>query len=281
MLEPDMGGDPPDYWFVCWSVRIPSGQRLVLPGSFVKWESVVGIIELKRERETRKVLLSLARSIQERDLLTYEHSRRVATYIQRLARYLEWDKHEVRNIALAALVHDLGKTWIANDILNKSEALSEEERRKMERHPVIGARILIGCDVPPFYVETVLYHHEAWDGRGYPAGLRGEEIPLSARMLKIADVYDVLTSQRPYKAPLSKEAARERLLQESGTHFDPALIEEFVHLIDSTPNFTLAQHVHVIPSPEGQSPLPHHIFLPGRKTAPLPNLNMDEGAYES
>jgi putative nucleotidyltransferase with HDIG domain len=247
----------------------------------VKWESVVGIIHVERERETRKILLSLARSIQERDLITYEHSRRVATYIQRLARYLEWSKREVRNIALAALVHDLGKTWIANDILNKSEALSEEERRKMERHPVIGARILIGCDVPPFYVETVLYHHETWDGRGYPAALRGEEIPLSARMLAIADVYDVLTSQRPYKAPLSREAARERLLQGSGTHFDPALIEAFVYLIDSTPNFTLAQHPYGIPSPESQPSLPRRIFLPGRKTAPLPYLNMDDGAHES
>src|SRR5215831_9356461 len=176
-----------------------------------------------REGENRRVLLSFANSIEERDILTYDHSRRVATYAQRLARYLGWSRGEARDLALAALVHDLGKTWIANDILLKADALSDEERRKMERHPLIGARILIGCDVDPFYVETVLYHHEAWDGQGYPSGLKGEEIPLSARILTVADVYDVLTSQRPYKAALSKEAARERLLTGSAASFDPVI----------------------------------------------------------
>src|SRR5436309_5728369 len=174
---------------------------------------------IDRERENKHILLSFAKSIQERDIVTYDHSRRVATYAQRLARYAGWGRRDARDLALAALVHDLGKTWIANDILNKSAALSQEERRKMERHPIIGARILIGCDVDPFYVEAVLYHHEAWDGRGYPSGLQGEEIPMSARILSVADVYDVLTSQRPYKAPLSHDAARERLIKGSGASF--------------------------------------------------------------
>jgi putative two-component system response regulator len=208
---------------------------------------VVEATHFEREQETRKVLLSFAKSIQERDIVTYEHSRRVATYVQRLARYLGWTRREARDLALAALVHDLGKTWIANDILNKSAALSEEERRKIERHPVIGARILIGCDVHPFYVEAVLHHHEAWDGRGYPTGLSGEDIPISARLLTIADVYDVLTSQRPYKAPFSVGDACARLLQGSGASFDPTLLRAFLHLIDITPNFTLTQHTCAFP----------------------------------
>src|SRR5260370_467883 len=201
------------------------------------------IVHLDQERDNRQVLLSFANSIQERDIVTYEHSRRVATYAQRLARYLGWNRRDARDLALAALVHDLGKTWIANDILMKSAALSEEERRTMERHPVIGARILIGCDVHPFYVETVLYHHEAWDGHGYPNGLKGEEIPLSARILTIADVFDVLTSQRPYQAPLSLGATRERLLLGSGASFDPQIMRAFLQLLDIYPNFTLPQHV--------------------------------------
>ncbi|MBO0780900.1 MAG: HD-GYP domain-containing protein [Ktedonobacteraceae bacterium] len=200
-------------------------------------------IHIDREGETSKVLLSFAKSIQERDIVTYEHSRRVATYAQRLARYLGWSRREAYNLALAALIHDLGKTWITNDILNKSAALSIEERRKMERHPVIGARILIGCDVHPFFVETVLYHHEAWDGRGYPAGLQGEEIPMSARILTIADVYDALTSQRPYKVPLSNDAARERLLQGSGASFDPRVLHAFLNLLDQNPGFILPQRL--------------------------------------
>jgi len=207
-----------------------------------KWErNVVGVAYVEHEREARKVILAFAKSIQERDIVTYEHSRRVATYVQRLARYLGWTRREARDLALAALVHDLGKTWIANDILNKSGALSEEERRKMERHPVIGARILIGCDVHPFYVETVLYHHEAWNGRGYPAGLKNEAIPISARILTIADVYDVLTSWRPYKNALSVVEARQRILADSETYFDPLIVDAFVHLLDISPNFTLPQ----------------------------------------
>jgi putative nucleotidyltransferase with HDIG domain len=209
---------------------------------------VGGMGRFDHEQENRRVLLSFANSIQERDIVTYDHSRRVATYAQRLARYLGWSRRDARDLALAALVHDLGKTWIANDILLKADALSDEERRTMERHPLIGARILIGCDVHPFYVEAVLYHHEAWDGRGYPSGLKGEEIPLSARILTVADVYDVLTSQRPYKAALSKDAARERLLSGSGASFDPMIVRAFLYLLDAKPNFTVPQRICAIPA---------------------------------
>jgi putative two-component system response regulator len=205
-------------------------------------ESKVAVaIHVERDQETRKILLDLVNSIQERDIVTYEHSRRVAMYVQRLARFLGWSRRDAHDLALAALVHDLGKTWIANDILNKPAVLSTEERRMMERHPVIGARILIGCDVHPFYVETVLHHHEAWNGSGYPAGLIREEIPLTARMLTVADVYDVLTSERPYKAPYSQAEARERIRQGSGISFDPKVAQAFLHLLDLSPNFTLPQ----------------------------------------
>src|SRR5438270_9081771 len=205
---------------------------------------------IDRERENKHILLSYAKSIQERDVVTYDHSRRVATYAQRLARYLGWNRRDARDLALAALVHDLGKTWIGNDILLKSEKLSEEERRQMEKHPITGARILIGCDVHPFFVETVLYHHEAWDGRGYPNGLKGEEIPLSARILTITDVFDVITSQRPYKAALSLDAAHERLLEGSAASFDPMIVRAFLNLLDSSPNFIIPQRFCAIPSTE-------------------------------
>lgn len=205
---------------------------------------------MRNDKEQRQVLLSLARSIQERDIVTYDHSRRVATYAQRLARYLGWSRRDARDLALAALVHDLGKTWIGNDILLKNDKLSEEERREMERHPIIGARILIGCDVHPFFVETVLYHHEAWDGRGYPNGLKGEEIPLSARILTVADVFDVITSQRPYKAALPQDAARERLIKGSAASFDPMVVRAFLNLLNTSPNFIIPQRFCALPSAE-------------------------------
>jgi len=231
------------------------------------WESsVVGVqylTQIERAKETRQVLLSLAKSIQERDIVTYEHSRRVAVYAQRLARTLGWSRREARDLALAALVHDLGKTWIGNEILNKSAALSVEERRKMERHPVIGARILVGYEVHPFYVETVLHHHESWNGQGYPSGLKGDEIPLSARILAVADVYDVLTSQRPYKAPLTAEEARERLIAGEGTNFDPMVLQAFINLIDSNTNFTLSQRVYDIALKDIQQQTYYSMFITG------------------
>lgn len=206
----------------------------------------MGTVRYDKDRENKQVLHSFAKSIQERDIVTYEHSRRVATYAQRLARYLGWSRREARDLALAGLVHDLGKTWIGNDILLKSDKLSDEERRQMERHPIIGARILIGCDVHPFYVETVLHHHEAWDGRGYPTGLKGEEIPLSARILTVADVFDALTSQRPYKAAMSLDAARELLLLGSANSFDPMIVRAFLNLLDEYPNFIIAPRSNMI-----------------------------------
>src|SRR5437588_12800137 len=106
---------------------------------------VMGMMYNERERESRQVLLGFAKSIQERDVVTYDHSRRVATYAQRLARYLGWSRRDARDLALAALVHDLGKIWIANDILMISAALSDEERRTMERRSIIGAGMLLSC----------------------------------------------------------------------------------------------------------------------------------------
>jgi putative nucleotidyltransferase with HDIG domain len=217
----------------------------------------VGIRSLthfEQDQEARGTLITLAKSIQERDIITYEHSRRVASYAQSLARYLGWSKREARDLALAALVHDLGKTWISNEILNKTAALSLEERLVMQRHPEIGARILIGYEVHPFFVEAVLHHHESWDGRGYPSQLKGAEIPLSARILTVADVYDVLTSQRPYKAPLTTTEARARLLESSGTNFDPTVLRAFVHLVDTKSNF-IPMHVYQIQSSTGKAPL--------------------------
>lgn len=217
---------------------------------------MVVVAHIEGEQESRKILLSLAQSIQERDIVTYEHSRRVATYAQRLARYTGWSRRDARNLTLAALVHDLGKTWITNDILNKSGSLSDDERRTMERHPVIGARMLIGCEVDPFFVEIVLHHHEAWDGHGYPNGLHGEDIPLGARILSIADVFDVLTSQRPYNVPLTQEVARERILLGSATSFDPALVQAFLHLLDRHPDFLLPQRICSLPTAIARSASP-------------------------
>jgi putative two-component system response regulator len=206
-------------------------------------ELVLGI----GQRDPEQVFHDLAQTIQQRDPLTFEHCQRVARLAERLARRMGWSPYEAHRLGLAALVHDLGKTWIGNDILFKESALSEAERLKMERHPVMGARVLVGYDLDPFFIEVVLHHHEAYDGSGYPWRLRGEEIPLGARMLSVADVYDALTSARPYKEALLPEAARQYVLDESGRHFDPRVVRGFVSILEPEADSAITRTLRVLP----------------------------------
>jgi putative two-component system response regulator len=203
-------------------------------------------------RDARNKALTLARSIRARDNITYTHSRRVATYAQRLARAMNWPRRLAHDLALCALVHDLGKTWIENEVLHKASALSSDERTAMERHPVIGARILEAYGAPWFMVETVLHHHERYDGRGYPHGLLGDAIPISARMLTVCDVFDVLTSERPYKAALDCPQALERIKAGAETHFDPRVVEAFVTLVERSQSFLVPRYS--VPEPPRPTP---------------------------
>jgi putative nucleotidyltransferase with HDIG domain len=190
------------------------------------------LIAVDSQRDTDRIFHDLAESIQKRDVLTYEHCQRVAGYAERLARRLGWDQQSAHQLALAALVHDLGKTWLGNDILLKESALSAEERLQMERHPIMGAQMLAGYGLDSFIIDTVLHHHESYDGHGYPGGLAGEDIPIGARMLTVVDVYDAQLSARPYKAALSPEAVQGYLLAESGRRFDPHIVKAFLHSLE-------------------------------------------------
>lgn len=194
-------------------------------------------------RHTERIIYELATSVRERDVLTYDHSRRVAIYANRLARHNGWARRDACELALAGLVHDLGKTWIQNAVLHKPSALSADERAEMQRHPAIAARILQIYAAPEAVVESVLHHHEAFDGHGYPDGLAGEAIPLGARILSIADVFDALTSARPYRAAMSQDYTRDWIAAHAGTHFDPALVGAFVDLLSRRPDFMIAPRI--------------------------------------
>ena len=205
-------------------------------------------------RYTRHIVYELARSIRERDALTYEHCRRVGVYVSRLAREMGWSRRAAHDLALAALVHDLGKTWIHNAILHKDSALSSVERAEMERHPVIAASLLNAYGAPEALVQAVLHHHEAYDGRGYPDRLHGDEIPIGARLLSVADVFDALTSERAYKPAMEVATARTRLLAGAGTHFDPDVVSTFVALLDRDPGFLLPPRISPLPPHSSPSP---------------------------
>ncbi|MBF6589311.1 MAG: HD domain-containing protein [Ktedonobacterales bacterium] len=213
-------------------------------------------------RYTRHTIHELGQSIRERDLITYEHCRRVAIYAQRLARSMGWPRRAARDLALAGLVHDLGKTWMENSILHKDSALSKAEWHEMHRHPRIAARMLLAYGVPDELVRTVLYHHESYDGHGYPDELAGSDIPIGARLLTVVDVFDALTSARSYKSAMSLTAARDRIAAGAGTHFDPEVAAAFIHLLDTWPDFLLPVHTEPLEGPDAHSLWARHDYFP-------------------
>ncbi|HKV85797.1 MAG TPA: HD domain-containing phosphohydrolase [Ktedonobacterales bacterium] len=203
--------------------------------------------DLGTRRHTQNVVHELARSIRERDIITYEHSRRVAVYAYRLARQLGWSRRAGRDLGLAALVHDLGKTWVQNAVLHKESALSADERELIEQHPTVGARFLQIYGAHESLTDIVRHHHEAFDGRGYPDHLSGTDIPIGARVLSVADVFDALSSARPYKAAMEPAEVRRRIVNGKGVHFDPEVVEALETLLDAQPEFCLPQRVCPLP----------------------------------
>ncbi len=169
---------------------------------------------------------SLAKAVDARDAYTGSHSERVSELAARIARRLGLDDGQIELTRLAASLHDLGKLAIPEEILRKPSALNESERLVLQRHPQIGHRMLESLGVEPV-AEWVLHHHERWDGDGYPNRLRGEEIPLGARIIFVADAYDAMTSERVYRDPLSPRAALEELERCSGSQFDPSIVDAF------------------------------------------------------
>ena len=188
--------------------------------------AAVSVIEA-REREIIDLLM---RAAEHRDTDTGNHIARVSTYVGIIARNLGFDAEYCRVISLAATMHDVGKIGLPDAILLKKGALSPEERREMEQHAERGRRILEGStsNVAQLAAEIAASHHERFDGTGYPARLKGEAIPLSGRIVAVADVFDALVSERPYKKAWPLEKARVLLSEEAGSHFDPACVAAFL-----------------------------------------------------
>ncbi|MEN8233252.1 MAG: HD domain-containing phosphohydrolase [Thermodesulfobacteriota bacterium] len=170
---------------------------------------------------------ALAEAINSRDPYTGGHTRRVGQYAMELAAALELPEDQIESLRLAAILHDIGKIGIDDAILRKSGVLSEEEMQKMKTHPDIGAKILGFVNEMQDVIPGVQHHHEWFDGKGYPSGMRGGEIPLIARIIAIADAFDALTTDRPYRKALEKEAALQIMADDEGKHFDPNLVSVF------------------------------------------------------
>jgi diguanylate cyclase (GGDEF)-like protein/putative nucleotidyltransferase with HDIG domain len=176
----------------------------------------------------RSTLEALAMAIDAKDQTTHKHIRRVQIYALRLGEMMQMDGNELKALEAASLLHDIGKLGVPDYILNKPGKLTEYEFNKMKVHPVIGAEILSNVKFDFPVATYVRAHHERWDGCGYPDGLKGEEIPLGARILALVDHFDALHSDRPYRKALTREDAINHIKDLSGSFFDPALVELFL-----------------------------------------------------
>src|SRR5438034_2506918 len=173
---------------------------------------------------------ALALAIDAKDQTAQSHIRRVQVYAAGLARSLGMNDNEIQGVKTAALLHDIGKLAVPEHILSKPGPLTQEEFQKIRIHPQVGAEIISGVPFPYPVAPLILSHHERWDGKGYPAGLKGEEIPLGARILSVVDYFDALMSERPYHKAMSLDAAIGLLRQESAKALDPRVVQTFIQM---------------------------------------------------
>jgi hypothetical protein len=183
------------------------------------------------EQQTEQALVAMADILDKRDPSTARHSERVAMYAGKIGFALGLPQEEVETIVASARLHDLGKIGISDSILKKPGNLSPTEREDIERHTEIGAHILGYFRLFGRGVSLLRHHHERYDGQGYPSGLRGEDIPLGARIIQVADTYEAMTAPRYYREPIPEEEVRAYLRAGAGTQFDPMVVGAFLKVL--------------------------------------------------
>jgi putative nucleotidyltransferase with HDIG domain len=176
-------------------------------------------------------LYSLAQTIELKDSYTRGHCDRVAQYAVAIAKALGLPDEQSENIRRGSWLHDCGKIGVPEAILNFTGPLTDEQMAVVRNHPRWGAEVARLAHLPDTVINIILYHHERFDGQGYPSGLRGEDIPLEARIVNVADIYDALTSDRAYRARLTQEQAMGVLIGNKGTHSDPRIVDVFIAIL--------------------------------------------------
>ena len=190
----------------------------------IRYAEDVRDLYVRLQRSIGQSLLGLANAIEAKDPYTRGHSERVGAWSRRIAARMGLPPADVETIGQAGLLHDIGKIGVPEPILRKRGALDESEWLVMRRHPVTGAQIVAPFEHLAGAAVVIRHHHERRDGSGYPDGLAGETIPIGARIVAVADVFDALTSDRPYRAALPREVALEHLVSEAGSRLDPQVV---------------------------------------------------------
>lgn len=184
----------------------------------------------KLKHSYRETVTAASAAIDTRDAYTAGHSRRVADIACKIGKELELEDSQLECLELAAMFHDIGKIGVPDKILNKPGRLDEEEYKKIQEHSLLGYNILRKIEFLSPMLPAILYHHERPDGKGYPEGLTGDRIPIGASIIAIADTYDAMTSDRPYRTALSHESAIEELKKYSGTQFEKVVVDAFLKI---------------------------------------------------
>lgn len=192
-------------------------KQKLFEGPSIRGHTIQAIITTLNEKNKREEL----------------HSHRVSSLCRQFAVALNFSDQEIQEIESVGLLHDIGKIAIDEAILNKPGKLTDAEYEEMKRHPEIGYRILSTVNDMAEMAEVVLNHHERWDGKGYPRGLKGDRIPLQSRMIAIADTYDAITSDRSYRNKRTDLQACEELRKNAGSQFDPQLVEPFIKAVSA------------------------------------------------
>ena len=211
-------------WLVLRGVYARSSRRIVAQAGAL--EDALAL----RERTYDATLTALTSALDFRDNETGGHSDRVVGYMELLLEQMNIHGAELATLRRGALLHDVGKIGVPDNVLRKPTALSESEWAVMKRHPEFGAQIISGIPFLEEVARIVRHHHERWDGMGYPDGLKGEHIPLGARIFSVGDSFDAMTSDRPYRRALLIEAAREEIRRCAGSQFDPAVVTAFLSI---------------------------------------------------
>jgi len=185
-----------------------------------------------RLEHAESVIFALAEAVEAQDPYTEKHLQRMASLSERLARAAGLDPYQVMSVRYGGILHDVGKIGVSEAILRKPGPLTEEEWAEVRAHPAIGARIVQTMHLAQQIAPIVRSHHERWDGRGYPDGLKGKEIPIGARIVALVDAYDAMSTDRSYRAALPPEVIRAELEQNAGRQFDPALTVLLLRLLE-------------------------------------------------
>lgn len=203
----------------------------------------LAVMAFDKKMIEHSVLSSLVAVVETRDKYTDEHSQNVAKYAHAVAKSMNLSEEDCSHIYMGCQLHDLGKVYVPNSVLNKNSSLTDEEYEIMKAHPEQGYEVITKLDIfhGTSVANIVRYHHERVDGTGYPLGLKQHEIPIEARIVAVCDAYDAMTTNRSYRDAMQPETALGIIQENAGSHFDPLVVEHFVNCINAINEFERKQ----------------------------------------